>query len=298
MHYRQLANTELNISEVSFGAMSLSLEHQHNHQLLHQALDLGINYFDTADLYDKGFNEESLGKAFKGIRDEVIVASKVGNVWRQDGSTWDWNPSPEHIRKAIMDSLRRLQTDYLDLYQLHGGTIDDPIDDIITCFEDLKKQGWIRYYGISSIRPKVIRRFAEHSDVVSVMMQYSLLDRRPEESCLDYLHEHNISVLVRGALAKGLLANKAASDYLGHSSDEVARLQQELDGVVLPSRTRAQSAIRYPLAHPAVASVVAGASHSAQLAENAGAGHSPALSLEERQQLANSFPVTRYEKHR
>src|SRR6202034_3432729 len=97
-------------------------------------------------------------------------------------------------------------TDYIDLYQLHGGTIDDPIDETIEAFELLQQQGKIRYYGISSIRPNVISEYVQRSNIISVMMQYSLLDRRPEESCLQLLQQNNIGVLARGSVAGGLLA--------------------------------------------------------------------------------------------
>ncbi len=181
MNYQELGRSLLKISEIGFGCMSLGNDHAQNARLLHQAVEMGINFFDTADLYQKGFNEETVGKAFAGMRDRVIITTKVGNRWRADGSGFDWDPRPEYILQSVEGSLRRLQTDYIDLYQLHGGTIDDPIDDIINVFELLKKQGKIRHYGISSIRPNVIREYVKRSHIVSVMMQYSLLDRRPEE---------------------------------------------------------------------------------------------------------------------
>ncbi|MDN8790573.1 aldo/keto reductase, partial [Staphylococcus aureus] len=85
---------------------------------IHEALERGINYLDTADLYDRGLNEEFVGKAVKGKRGQVIIATKVGNRWRPDGSGWDWDPSKAYIKQAVKESLRRLQTDYIDLYQL------------------------------------------------------------------------------------------------------------------------------------------------------------------------------------
>src|SRR5690349_15222706 len=127
MQYKILGKSDLNISRIGFGAMSLKNDEQTNIQLIHRALERGINFFDTADLYDKGKNEEVLGKALKGSRDKVILATKVGNQWRSDGSGWDWNPHPAYILECVEKSLKRLQTDYIDLYQLHGGTIDDPI---------------------------------------------------------------------------------------------------------------------------------------------------------------------------
>src|SRR4029079_841005 len=125
------------------------------------------------------------------------------NQWKNDGDGWTWNPRKEYILTAIDQSLKRLHTNYIDLYQLHGGTIDDPIDETIEAFELLKKQGKILHYGISSIRPNVIREYVKRSAIVSVMMQYSLADRRPEEAILDLLKQNNISVLARGVLAQG-----------------------------------------------------------------------------------------------
>ncbi len=261
MKYQFLGNSELKISEVSFGCMSLGKDHSQNELLLRKAFEAGINFFDTADLYDKGWNEESIGKALAPIRDQVIIATKVGNQWRENGSGWDWNPRKEYILKAVEESLRRLQTDYIDLYQLHGGTIDDPVDESIEAFELLKQQGKIREYGISSIRPNVIRIWIEKSNMVSVMMQYSLLDRRPEEECLDVLHQNNISVITRGSLAKGMLLNKPATDYLRYSKEEVEQLQQEIH----KTRSPVSASLQFVLQHPVVASAVVGIRTEEQL---------------------------------
>ncbi len=156
MRYNLLGNSNLKISQLSFGCMSLDGDHEANAQLLHKALDRGINYFDTADVYQNGFNEITLGKAFKEIRQQVVIATKVGNQIRKDGNGFNWNPTKAYILKSVDESLKRLQTDYIDLYQLHGGTMEDPIDEAIEAFEQLKVEGKIRYYGISSIRPAVI----------------------------------------------------------------------------------------------------------------------------------------------
>src|SRR5690606_31846925 len=123
------------------------------------------------------------------------------------------------------------QTDHIDLYQLHGGTIDDPIDETIDAFETLRTAGKIRYYGISSIRPNVIREYVSRSNISTVMMQYSLLDRRPEESCLPLLAEKRITVLARGTVAGGLLINKAPKEYLEHPQQQVEQTQQQLQQI-------------------------------------------------------------------
>jgi aryl-alcohol dehydrogenase-like predicted oxidoreductase len=298
MKYHQLRNSSLQVSEISFGCMSLSGDQSQDRQLLHQALDRGINFFDTADLYEKGANEEKVGSAFKGMRQDVILATKVGNQWRSDGSGWDWNPTKSYILKAVDESLKRLQTDYIDLYQLHGGTLNDPIDETIEAFEILQQQGKIRYYGISSIRPNVIREYVKRSNIVSVMMQYSLLDRRPEEECLDLLHHHNIGVLVRGSVAKGLLVDKPAESYLNYSAAQVEAAAQALAKVARSKKNRAAAAIRFVLQHPAVATAVVGIRTPTQLEQALTVPDMPMLTPAQLQKLRDSVPVNQYVEHR
>ena len=266
-------------------------------ELINQAIDLGINYFDTADIYQKGINEENLGKALKGRRSDVILASKVGNVWRTDGSGLDWNPSPAHIIISVEQSLRRLQTDYIDLYQLHGGTIDDPIDDTIAAFEKLAEQGKIRYYGISSIRPNVIREWIKRSEMVSVMMQYSLLDRRPEADCLDLLAEHNIGVLARGSVASGLLIGKPAKPYLDRGVAQVQQAAKAVEQVSNRERNPAETAVRFVLDHPAITSAIVGIRTSDQLQDIIRLPSTPRLTDQELRILRHSSPENFYSDH-
>ncbi|GAB5408787.1 MAG: aldo/keto reductase [Balneolaceae bacterium] len=293
MKLNRLGNSELEISEISFGCMSLGNDHSDNETLLRNAFDSGINFFDTADLYDKGWNEESVGKALAPIRDKVIIATKVGNQWREDGSGWDWNPKKEYILKAVEESLFRLKTEYIDLYQLHGGTIDDPIDEAIEVFELLKKQGKIREYGISSIRPNVIREWIEKSTMVSVMMQYSLLDRRPEEACLDLLHQYNVSVITRGSLAKGMLIDKPPKEYLGYSEEEVFNLQKAIQRTGNPIA----NSLQFVLKHPSVASAVVGIRTEEQL-NGVISSLKNSVSDKVLSELATVLEPKVYEKHR
>lgn len=299
MKLRKLPKTDMEISEISFGCMSLGEDHTANAQLLYKALDSGINLFDTADLYQAGENEVSVGKAFKGMRQNVFIATKVGNQMREDGSgKWDWNPSKEYITKAVHKSLKRLQTDYIDLYQLHGGTIDDPIDETIEAFEQLKKQGYIRYYGISSIRPNVIREYVKRSEIVSVMMQYSLLDRRPEESCFQLLEENKIGVIVRGAVAKGLLAGKKSQQYLNYSEEEVTKIAHKLANLSDGNRSVAQTALKYTLLPKVVATVAAGIRTIKQLEDILGVHDAPDLIADNVKTLQNTIEVNKYTQHR
>ena len=299
MKYVQLGNSDLQVSEISFGGMSLQEDTEtQNISLLREAADRGINLFDTADLYQYGKNEEAFGKAFQGMRQQVILATKVGNQWRPDGSDWDWNPRKDYILESVDGSLRRLQTDYIDLYQLHGGTIDDPIDESIEAFEILQQQGKIRYYGISSIRPNVIREYVAHSQILSVMTQYSLLDRRPEEQTLEILRQNKIGVLVRGTVAKGLLIDKAADKYLNYTAEEVEHAAAAVAKLSSEGRSKAQTALQYVLQHPAVSTAVVGIRTEQQLNDSLGASDVDALTAEELSALQSVLHPHMYEKHR
>ena len=311
MKYTLLGRSGLNISVIGLGAMSLpDSDEMKTNRIIHQAIELGINYIDTADLYNKGLNETNIGKALKGKRGSVVLATKVGNQWKKDGTGWDWNPRKEYILSAVEESLRRLQTDHIDVYQLHGGTIEDPIDETIEAFELLMQEGKIRHYGISSIRPNVIREYVRRSQIVSVMMQYSLVDRRPEEEILEFLRTNHIGVLVRGTLAQGMLVNKPAKNYLGHGTAAIEKAAAAVHGLShknlndgteqvssYKKRTAAQTAIRYVLQHPAVTAAVAGVSSLAQLEEIAGTSDVDPLDEQELRLLASSIPANKYEQH-
>lgn len=287
------------ISRIGLGCMSLDpAKEEASIRIIHQAIELGINYFDTADLYNRGLNESLVGKALQSKRKEIILATKVGNQWREDGSGWDWNPRKEYIIASVEKSLSRLQTDYIDLYQLHGGTIEDPIDEVIEAFEELKQSGKIRFYGISSIRPNVIREYVKRSNIVSVMMQYSLADRRPEETVLSYLKEHNKGVLIRGALAQGLLLGKTAKEYLGHTAEEIKMAAQAVHVCVTDNRTATQTAVRFVLQHPAVTSAIVGVSKMEQLNDMAATTNSTNLLEKEINILRESISAKKYQDHR
>ena len=284
---------------IGLGCMSLPVnDEQKSIRLLHHAFDLGLRFLDTADIYDHGMNETIIGKAIQNRRSDILLATKVGNQIRHDASGWAWNPRKEYIIKAVDESLRRLRTTYIDLYQLHGGTIDDPIDESIEAFELLKSSGKIRGYGISSIRQNVISEYVKRSQISSVMLQYSLLDRRPEEQLLPLLEENGISVLARGSLAKGLLFGKPAAEYLGHSADDVVSAAAAVAACSSQKRSPVQTAIRYVLHGRSFVTAVVGVSNIIQLDEIAGVISTPALADEEYEILRTSIPAKIYSDHR
>ena len=303
MKKRKLGNSDLYVTELGLGCMSIGTEEKTARNIIETALEEGVNYFDTADLYDFGENERIVGAALKGVRENVIIATKVGNRWSQDKKGWSWDPSKSYIKEEVKQSLKRLGTDYIDLYQLHGGTIDDPIEETIEAFEELKAEGFIRYYGISSIRPNVIREYVKKSSLVSVMMQYSILDRRPEEEALPLLQEFGVSVVTRGPLAKGLLSNKmlekaADKGYQDYSLTELNEVLPMLKERLADSRSFTEIALQYNLANPVVASVIAGASSPEQIRCNAKAVRSQPLSAEEISLIKELTKVSIYKEHR
>ncbi|MGG2053705.1 aldo/keto reductase [Lysinibacillus pakistanensis] len=269
MKKRQLGSSELFISEISLGGMSLSTDKKKATGIIDMALDAGINYVDTADLYDFGANEEMIGTILGKRRQDVIVATKVGNRWTEGEEGWHWDASPSYIKEAVHASLKRLGTDYIDVYQLHGGTFEDDWDGIIETFEDLKTDGLIREYGISSIRPNVLKRFLPASSAKSVMMQYSALDRRPEE-WLDFIAKEGASVVTRGTVAKGLLTN-SWQERLQHGNGFNTYTTEELTTALTNLASHYHDlhalAIAFNLKESAIASTVIGASSQEQLAQ-------------------------------
>lgn len=297
MEYATLGKSDLQVSKIGFGCMSLRGSEKEIQTLIAQALEFGINYFDTADFYEDGQNEIKLGQLLKPNRNKIILASKVGNKHEHDGST-TWNASKTYILQAAEESLKRLQTDHIDLYQLHGGMMEDNIDETIEAFELLKQQGKIRYYGISSIRPNVIRQYVAKSNITSVMMQYSLLDRRPEESCFDLLEKNQISIVTRGSVAQGLLVDKMVKPYLNYTEKEVVKAAQAIQGFSGKSRGKAQTALQFALALKVVASAVVGIRTVEQLKDVVETLDVEKLTNEELDLLRNAIQPNQYEQHR
>ncbi len=286
--------------------MSIGTDVREAQKTIEAALDSGINYLDTADLYNEGFNEEIIGNVLKGKRHDVILATKAGNRFEKGKDGWTWDPSKKHIQTAVKDSLKRLQTDYIDLYQLHGGTTEDNIDETIEAFEELKQEGLIRYYGISSIRPNVIREYVKRSSIISIMMQYSLLDRRPEE-LFPLLEEHQVSIVARGPVAKGILTDRPFSQmsdsiqlkgYLTYSYEELQSLRSAFEKELLQGRPMQAVALQYCLSSPVVASVVAGASSPAQVRDNVKALETVNLTSAELDWMKAQTKMDLYEQHR
>lgn len=299
MKKRELGKSGLYVSEIGLGCMSMPNDLDEAKNIIDAAIHAGINYLDTADLYDGGRNEELVGYALKGRRDDVILATKVGNKMNPDGKSWTWDASKAHVIEAVKKSLLRLGTDYIDLYQLHGGVMEDNVEETIDAFDSLKKDGLIREYGISSIRPIVIKRFLDNSSAISVMMQYSLLDRRPEE-WFSMIQGAGASIVTRGTIAKGLLTAEGlvragqANGFVDYEAAELTRTVQELSE---QSDDLHAAAIAYVLHDQTVASALVGARTTKQLLDSV-AAYDKLVTGEEIAQLESIVKKHIYKEHR
>lgn len=296
MERRSLPALSFEVSPLALGCMSLKGSLKENQRIVDSAVSSGIDFLDTADVYQKGLNEEIVGSAIKDRRNDIILATKVGNQLRADGNGWNWNPKKAYILEAVEKSLKRLQTDYIDIYQLHGGTLEDPWEETLEAFGILKSQGKIRAFGISSIRPNVIRKVLGMSAPATIMMQYNPLDRRPEEEVFPLIAKSDSKVLVRGAFAKGLLINKSAEPFLDYSAADVKEVRELIaDSGLLPEAFL----IHFGLIQPAVGSLVIGASSVDQVEKMIFAYQQHEMISEQlMQEVTTKIPLNLYTQHR
>jgi aryl-alcohol dehydrogenase-like predicted oxidoreductase len=176
---------------------------------IHSALDRGINFIDTAPVYGFGRSEEIVGKAVaqRGKRDQAVLATKVGLEWKKDESLFR-NSSPRRIRREIEDSLKRLQTTYIDLYQVHWPDSAVPIQETARTLLDLQKEGKIRAIGVSNYSPDEMDEFRKAASITAVQPPYNLFERDAERAVIPCAKKNGISILAYGAICRGLLSGK------------------------------------------------------------------------------------------
>lgn len=190
---------------------------------VHTALDNGVNFFDTADTYGLGQSELTLGKALKGRREKAVIASKFG-VHAMKGTPTFYDNSPNWIRTSIEGTLKRLGTDYLDLYQIHYRDGKTPIEEVIDTLDDLKKKGYIRYCGLSNIHQEDIAELkAQKGKFVSFQDEYSLACRKNEQDMINLADELELSPLTWGSLGQGILTGKYDKNTTFSADDRRSR---------------------------------------------------------------------------
>jgi aryl-alcohol dehydrogenase-like predicted oxidoreductase len=207
---------DLEVSEIGLGCMGMSefygvAQEKDAINVIHYALDHAVNFLDTADMYGPFTNEQLVGKAIKDRRDEVILATKFGNVRGPNGEHLGLRGDPEYVKKACDDSLKRLGVDHIDLYYQHRVDPDTPIEDTIGAMVDLVKEGKVRYIGMSEAAPETIRRAAKIHKITALQTEYSLWSRDPEDEILDTVRELGIGFVAYSPLGRGFLTAKFKS---------------------------------------------------------------------------------------
>jgi aryl-alcohol dehydrogenase-like predicted oxidoreductase len=205
---RQLGQVGPEVSAIGLGCMPMSGSYgdaadEDGIATIHRALELGITLLDTADVYGSGHNEELVGRAIRGRRDEVVLATKFGNVIGQPGTI---DGRPEYVRSACTASLRRLGVDTIDLYQQHRVDPQVPIEETVGALAELVREGKVRWIGLSEAQPPDLRRAAAVHPITSLQSEYSLLERGVEAEILDTCEELGIGFLPFAPLVRGLLA--------------------------------------------------------------------------------------------
>ena len=216
METRELGRSGLFVSALGLGCMGMSDFYGDGDEVesiatIHRAIELGVTFLDTADIYGMGRNEELVGKAIKGRRDKVILATKFGNVRRADGTFVGVNGKPDYVRSACEASLRRLQVDMIDLYYQHRVDPNTPIEDTVGAMAGLIEAGKVRFLGLSEAASDTIRRAQKVNPIAALQTEYSLWSRDPEGELLDTVRELGIGFVAYSPLGRGFLTAKITS---------------------------------------------------------------------------------------
>ena len=310
---RQRRLGDLTVSALGLGCMGMSDFYAGRDEAeavatIHRALDLGVTFLDTADMYGVGRNEELVGRAIRGRRDQVVVATKFGNVRAPDGAFLGIDGRPDYVRQACEASLRRLGVETIDLYYQHRVDPNTPIEETVGAMAELVRAGKVRHLGLSEAGPQTIRRAHAVHPIAALQTEYSLWSREPEGEILNTVRELGIGFVPYAPLGRGLLTGNVRSldDIAPH---DLRRLQprfqpgnlernlellKPLDAIVAAhGATKAQIALAWLLAQCEDVVPIPGTKQQKWLEQNVAA---VSLSLSERELgvLADTFkPGTR-----
>jgi len=301
MKYRVLGKTGVKVSEVGFGAWAIGGNAHGNSYgptndeaslaAVRKAVDLGCNFFDTADVYGHGHSEELLGKALSGDRENMIIATKVGGDFYHGAPRMNF--SPDYLDFALKKSLERLKTSYVDLYQLHNPPLElMKSPDVFQALESLKENGRIRHYGVSIHDPQEGLVAMKTGDPSAIQVVFNVLRQEARNELFGAAASKNVAIIAREPLANGFLTGKHKSNDVFSQGDirrnfprqYIANLVQASDQLGFLEtriRSRAQAAIRFVLDHHEVSTAIPGVKTTEQANENLNASDLPSLTGEE-----------------
>lgn len=326
MRLRQLGTSDVNVSPIIFGAWAIGgwmwggTEETESISAIRASVDAGVNTIDTAAIYGMGYSEELVGKAIKGIRDKVIIATKCGMRWNSDEGSDPWeqkdnqgnpvtirrNAKPDSIAYECEQSLKRLGIDVIDLYQIHWPDKTTAVEDSMAAMLKLKEQGKIRAIGVSNYDRSWLARAAKTAPVASLQPPYSLIQRKIEAEILPFCRKNEIGVIVYSPLERGLLTGKVGPDRefapgdhrAGHKYFSAENRRRVLAGLELlrPIAEKhrasfAQLAINWTVHQPGITAALVGARNAEQATHNAGALNFT-LSSAELAGIRNAFDQT------
>ena len=291
MEYRRLGNSGLEVSVVGLGTNNFGgrMDAKQTDDVIKKAIDEGINLLDTSNSYGRTLSEEYIGKSVKGVRDQVLLATKVASP-TGDGPNLR-GTSRKHIMDQVEQSLKRLDTDYLDLYQIHFPDSRTPIEETLRTLDDLVRQGKVRYIGCSNFASWQVAQAMETADAlhlepfISAQPEYSMIDRRPEAELLPCCEAYGLGVLPFYPLASGFLTGKDTRGEAAPEGTRLARTSTQSQATLTDANydllealesftaerghTMVELAFAWLLGHPVVSSVIAGATKTEQVADNA-----------------------------
>ncbi len=295
MRTRQLGNTDLQITYVGFGSWAVgggdwsfgwgSQDDNNSIAAINRALDLGINWIDTAAVYGLGHSEEVVARALRGRPEKPYIFTKCGLVWGEDRQTRN---DLTQIKREVEDSLRRLQVDVIDLYQIHWPVPDEQIEQAWEAMAQIQQEGKVRYIGASNFNVNQLKRAMRIAPVASLQPPYSLIKRDVEQEILPFCLENNIGVIVYSPMQSGLLSGKMTPRRISEMPDDDWRkkdsefqeprlsrnlkLAQILQDIAdIHNRSTAEVAIAWTLHNPAVTGAIVGSRRLEQVNETIGA---------------------------
>lgn len=291
MKMRKLGHQGLVVSELGLGCMGMSEFYGDSNEqeaiaTIHHALDLGVNFLDTADMYGPFTNEQLVGRAIQDRRDQVVLATKFGNVRTADGGWLGISGRPEYVQQACDASLQRLGVDTIDLYYQHRVDPNVPIEETIGAMAELVQQGKVRYLGISEAAPATIRRAAAVHPITALQTEYSLWSREPEDEILSTLRDLGIGFVAYSPLGRGFLSGaikspddlapddyrRASPRFQGENFDKNLQLVEQVKAIAAEKGvTPSQLALAWILAQGDDIVPIPGTKRRTYLEENVGA---------------------------